>query len=98
MSLNPDPNAARQTKAVIFGDKDFATNFHINSVGNRDLLLNSVNWLTEDYTLASVRSKPIASRRLIVTGREMQLVRGLSWIILPSLMALLAGVAWWRRR
>ena len=98
LSLNPDPNAARQTKAVIFGDKDFATNFHINSVGNRDLLLNSVNWLTEDYTLASVRSKPIASRRLIVTGREIQLIRGLSWIVLPSLMALLAGVAWWRRR
>ncbi len=98
LSMNPDPNVARQTKAVIFGDKDFATNFHINSVGNRDLLLNSVNWLTEDYTLASVRSKPIASRRLIVTGREMQLIRGLSWIILPSLMALLAGVAWWRRR
>ena len=98
LSLNPDPNRARQAKAVIFGDKDFATNFHINSVGNRDLLLNSVNWLTEDYTLASVRSKPIASRRLIVTGREMQLIRGLSWIILPSLMALLAGVAWWRRR
>ena len=98
LNLNPDPNAVRQTKVVIFGDKDFATNFHINSVGNRDLLLNSVNWLTEDYTLASVRSKPVASRRLVVTGREMQLIRGLSWIILPSLMALLAGVAWWRRR
>ena len=98
LSMNPDPNAARQTKVVIFGDKDFATNFHINSVGNRDLLLNSMNWLTEDYTLASVRSKPTASRRLIVTGREMQLIRGLSWIVLPSLMALLAGVAWWRRR
>ncbi|PZC51211.1 MAG: ABC-type uncharacterized transport system involved in gliding motility, auxiliary component [Chloroflexi bacterium] len=98
INANPDPKAKSQTKMVILGDRDFATNFHINSVGNRDLLLNSVNWLAEDYALASVRSKPIALRRLIVTGREMQLIRGMSWFVLPVLMAFLAGVAWWRRR
>lgn len=98
INANPDPKAKSQTKMVILGDRDFATNFHINSIGNRDLLLNSVNWLAEDYALASVRSKPIASRRLIVTGREMQLIRGMSWFVLPVLMAIFAGVAWWRRR
>ena len=98
INVNPDPSAKSQTKMVILGDRDFASNFHINSIGNRDLLLNSVNWLAEDYALASVRSKPVASRRLIVTGREMQLIRGMSWFVLPALMALLAGVAWWRRR
>ena len=98
INASPDPEAKSQTKMVILGDRDFATNFHINSIGNRDLLLNSVNWLAEDYALASVRSKPVASRRLIVTGREMQLIRGMSWFVLPVLMTLLAGIAWWRRR
>ena len=94
----PDPTATQLTKIVAFGDSDFANNFHHFSLSNSDMLLNSVNWLTEDVTLASVRSKPIAFRRLVVTGREMQLIRGLSWFVLPAFMALLAGVAWWRRR
>ncbi|MCL0044287.1 GldG family protein [Dehalococcoidia bacterium] len=94
----PDPNAARETRIVIFGDADFATNFHLSSLSNRDLLLNSVNWLTEDISLASVRPKPITFRRLVVTTREMQLIRALSWFVLPGTMVLLAGLAWWRRR
>jgi len=98
--LGGEPNleVAYTSKFVVFGDVDFATNFHINSVGNRDLVLNSVNWLTEDFTLASVRPKAITSRELVVTGREMQIIRALSWLVLPSLMAIFAGVAWWRRR
>jgi ABC-type uncharacterized transport system involved in gliding motility auxiliary subunit len=94
----PDSNATQLTKIVAFGDSDFANNFHHFSLSNSDMLLNSVNWLTEDVALASVRSKPIAFRRLVVTGREMQFIRGLSWFVLPAFMALLAGVAWWRRR
>ena len=94
----PNLDVAYTSKIVVFGDVDFATNFHINSVGNRDLVLNSVNWLTEDFTLASVRPKAITSRELVVTGREMQIIRALSWLVLPSLMAIFAGVAWWRRR
>ncbi len=98
--LGEDPNldVAYTSKIIVFGDVDFATNFHLNSVGNRDLVLNSVNWLTEDFTLASVRSKPVTSRELVVTGREMQIIRAMSWLVLPSLMAIFAGIAWWRRR
>ena len=94
----PNPDAPRETRIVVFGDTDFATNFHLNSVSNRDLLLNSVNWLTEDISLASVRPKALAFRRLVVTNREMQLIRGMGWLVLPISMTLLAGVAWWRRR
>ena len=98
--LGEEPNldVAYTSKIIVFGDVDFATNFHINSVGNRDLILNSLNWLTEDFTLASVRPKAITSRELVVTGREMQIIRALSWLVLPFLMATFAGIAWWRRR
>jgi ABC-type uncharacterized transport system involved in gliding motility auxiliary subunit len=34
----------------------------------------------------------------VVTGREMQMIRALGWFVLPTVMALLATVAWWRRR
>ncbi len=98
LNEKPDPEAVQLTKIVAFGDTDFATNFHLYSLSNSDLLLNSVNLLTEDITLSSVRPKPIAFRRLVVTGRELQLIRALSWFALPAAMAMLAGVAWWRRR
>lgn len=98
LNEDPNPDALRETRIVVFGDTDFATNFHLNSVSNRDLLLNSVNWLTEDISLASVRPKALAFRRLVVTTREMQLIRGMGWLVLPIMMTVLAGVAWWRRR
>ncbi len=94
----PAGNAPREARIVLFGDADFATNFHLYSLSNSDLLFNSVNWLTEDISLASVRPKPIAFRQLVVTGRQMQFIRGLSWFTLPAVMAILAAVAWWRRR
>ncbi len=98
LNEDPNPDAPRETRIVVFGDTDFATNFHLNSVSNRDLLLNSVNWLTEDISLASVRPKARAFRRLVVTTREIQLIRGMGWLVLPIMMTVLAGVAWWRRR
>lgn len=98
LNEEPLPDAVQVTKIVAFGDVDFATNFHHFSQSNADMLLNSVNWLTEDISLASVRPKPFAFRFLVVTGRQMQFIRGLSWFVLPAVMAVLAAIAWWRRR
>ena len=94
----PLPDLPRRARIVVFGDADFATNFDFSNGNNGDLFLNSVNWLTEDISLASVRPKSAAFRRLVVTGREMQMIRALGWFVLPTVMALLATVAWWRRR
>lgn len=98
--INEEPaeNASREGRLVVFGDTDFASNYHLYSLSNTDLLLNSVNWLTEDVSLASVRPKPITFRQIVVTSREMQVIRGLGWFLLPVLMGLFAGVVWWRRR
>lgn len=93
-----DENAARQTKIVLFGDTDFISNYHFYNFNNSDLYLNSLNWLTEDVSLASVRAKALTYRRLVVTDREIQLIRGLSWFALPALMTLLAFMTWLRRR
>ncbi|MBS95845.1 MAG: hypothetical protein FI695_01525 [SAR202 cluster bacterium] len=95
---DPDANATRQAKIVLFGDTDFISNYHFYNFNNSDLYLNSLNWLTEDVSLASVRAKALTYRRLVVTDREIQLIRGLSWFALPALMTILAFMTWWRRR
>ena len=52
--VEPTPGAPR-TKIVVIGDSDFASNRFFSSFSNGDVLLNSVNWLTGDVDLISVR-------------------------------------------
>ncbi len=97
--LNEEPVPdAPEARIILFGDTDFGSNFHFYSQSNSDLLLNSVNWLTEDVRLGGVRPKLFTFRLLVVTAREMQLIRGMGWFVLPVAMTLLASIAWWRRR
>ena len=92
-----DPAVVRTTFAVI-GDADFASNRHFNDLSNADLFLNTVNWLLEDEALISVRSKQEVFRPLVLTSPEFDLVRYVSWFLLPALIAGIGVVAWWRRR
>lgn len=86
------------TRLVVVGDVDFATNAVLNLEGNRDLLVNSVNWLAEEEDLISVRAKAPADRRVVLTGGQMNLVLYSTVILMP--LAVLGFGAWvvWGRR
>ncbi len=85
-------------KLVVFGDSDFARNKFFASSDNADLLLNTVNWLAEDYDLIAIRPKFIPFRELVVNRRERDFIKWSSWFFPPSLMVILGVVVWWRRR
>ena len=85
-------------KFVIFGDSDFAKNFFYSSDDNRDLFLNAVNWLADDYELISIRPKRFPFRRLVINTSEADVIKWSSWFLPPSLMIILGTVVWWRRR
>ena len=88
----------RTASIIIFGDSDFASNRYFYSSSNSDFFLNSVNWLVGDIALADIRPKPFASRELALTRNEFNFMRYSGWLLLPFLMALVGGFAWWRRR
>ena len=90
--------SADLTKLVVFGDSDFATNFFYSYNSNADFLLNSVNWLTEDVNLISIRPKPFAIRQLFITQRERNFIKWSSWLLIPGIVGMLGVVTWWRRR
>ncbi|MXY59617.1 MAG: hypothetical protein F4Y96_03855 [Chloroflexi bacterium] len=92
-----DPASVRTTLAVL-GDADFASNRHFGDVSNADLFLNTVNWLLEDRSLIAVRPKQEVFRPLVLTVPEYNLVRYISWFLLPALIAAAGVVVWWRRR
>jgi ABC-type uncharacterized transport system involved in gliding motility auxiliary subunit len=67
-------------------------------IGNRDLALNMMNWLTSDEDLISIRPKETEDRRLTVTGNAMRALFLTSVIFLP-LIVIASGVSvWWKRR
>lgn len=92
--LPPHPS----TLLVVIGDSDFASNKYYFAYTNSDLFLNSINWLTKDYALISIRPKPIVFRELVLTRREFNFIRYSSWFLLPSAIAFMALIVWWRNR
>jgi ABC-type uncharacterized transport system involved in gliding motility auxiliary subunit len=86
------------TKIVVFGDSDFVKNQFFTSRDNADLFLNSINYLTDDYQLISIRPKVFPTREMTLTTNQRNFIQWSSWFLPPALMVLLGGVVWWRRR
>lgn len=94
---NPD-GPKPESRVVVFGDSDFAANRWLGIPGNRDLFLNSVNWLAQQENMISIRAKDPEDRRITLTAGQDTFIRLLSLLVIPGLI-LAAGVqAWWRRR
>jgi ABC-type uncharacterized transport system involved in gliding motility auxiliary subunit len=87
-----------QGRFVVIGSASWAANSFLNFNGNRDLALNTMNWLSSDEDLISIRPKAPEDRRITMTRGQMNVVRITSQFILP-LIVIVAGVSvWWRRR
>jgi hypothetical protein len=87
-----------ETRLVAFGDADFASNAALGVQGNRDLFLNTVNWLAQQENLIAIRAKDPEDRRITLTEDQQRRIFYLTVLIVPGLI-LLAGVqTWWRRR
>lgn len=53
----PSAPDAAPGQLMVFGDSDFATNFYLDLLGNRDLVMSAIAVLTEDPALVAVRRK-----------------------------------------
>ena len=83
---------------LAIGDADFVANSSIARGSGLDMFLNSTNYLLGDYSLVSIRPKALPWREFNLDRNEYDFVRFSSWLFLPGLMALAAGLVWWLRR
>ena len=83
---------------VVIGDSDFVSNSFYDRGSGKDLFLNSVNYLVGDHSLVSLRPKALAIREFNVDRNQENFVKFSSWLLLPGLMGLMAGLVWWIRR
>lgn len=83
---------------VVFGSGDFATNTFLDFGGNRDLALNSMNWLSAQEAFISIRPKPPENSPINLNAAQMRNI-WLSVLVYLPVFIILCGIAvWWRRR
>ncbi len=83
---------------VVVGSSMWAANSFISFNGNRDLAMNTINWLASDEDLISIRPKDRDDRRITMTRSQLNWV-GITSLGLLPLGIVIAGVTvWWRRR
>jgi ABC-type uncharacterized transport system involved in gliding motility auxiliary subunit len=83
---------------VVVGTSGWIANGFLAFNGNRDLLINMLNWLSADSDLTAIPVKEPEDRRLNMNQRQMTLLFYESVIALP-LLVVVAGISvWWKRR
>ena len=96
---NKSDQPLQETRMVVLGNTDFASNGLFSQQINGDVFLNSISWLSQqDDRLLSIRPKEQKNRRINMTMIQASLLAWLSIIIVPFLGLLTAGFLWWRRR
>jgi ABC-type uncharacterized transport system involved in gliding motility auxiliary subunit len=92
------PAPKPETRVVVFGDSDFVTNAVLGLAGNRDLFLNSVNWLAQQENLIAIRARESEDRRITPSPGQNRWALAQSLLILPGIVLLVGFYTWWRRR
>jgi ABC-type uncharacterized transport system involved in gliding motility auxiliary subunit len=87
-----------QGRFVVVGTSSWAANGFINFNGNNDLALNTINWLSSDEDLISIRPKEQEDRRITMTRAQLNWVRITSQFLLPLLVVVGGVSVWWKRR
>src|ERR1700722_17104720 len=84
-------------RLVVIGNSGGASNQALGFNGNRNLLLNMINWLSSDEDLISIRPKEPEDRRINLTRAQFRSVQITSQFFLP-LIVIVGGVMVWLKR
>jgi ABC-type uncharacterized transport system involved in gliding motility auxiliary subunit len=88
----------REARIAVFGDSDFASNELIEAYRNRDLFVNTVNWLIGDVEAISIRPAHSRASRFDLSAEQFLTIRSLSLFVLPQAIAIAGVLVWWSRR
>lgn len=92
-------NFTNDSRLVVFGDSDFATNAYFGAYGNSDMIVNSIDWAVGQSELINLTPKE-TTERVLITPKTYTL--GLlflgSMILLPGIVLAGGITAWIKRR
>ena len=96
----PAPGGADESKLVVFGDSDFASNSltGVAEAANADLILNVINFLAEEKDLISIRAKESLGDQLLLRASQGRLIFLLTVVLLPLSVIAFGGTIFVRKR
>ncbi len=98
VTTNNQRQASPETRVVVIGNSNFATDGWFSQQLNGDFFLNSIAWLAnEDAQNLSIRPKEAVNRRLNLSPLQANLISWLALLIIPLLGVLSAIATWWLR-
>jgi len=92
--------SARPARLIILGDSDFANNFFIEYLGDKDLLVNAINWLAGEEELLGQRPqlRQPGVNQFFVSARHGRLAFLLGTIVQPAIVLGIGAAVFLRRR
>ncbi|MEO7190409.1 MAG: Gldg family protein [Vicinamibacterales bacterium] len=87
-----------ETRMVVVGDSDFASNRAIGLQGNREIFLNMANWLAQQEDLIAIRPRNAEDRPITMTADQGLMVKLLTQVLVPAMLLGYGIRVWWRRR
>ncbi|MGA7853494.1 MAG: hypothetical protein WCA15_09225, partial [Candidatus Acidiferrales bacterium] len=88
----------KEARLVVIGNSQFAANPAIGQVRNADLFFNTIDWLTQDEALISIRPKAPTNRRVTLTEAQEMALHWVDLALLPGLVIFSGILIWWKRR
>jgi ABC-type uncharacterized transport system involved in gliding motility auxiliary subunit len=85
------------SRVVVFGDATWLQNGNLSVYGNRDLFLNSVNWVLGEEGGVAIGPRSMRASTAIFPVADFNMILALSFVG-PELILLLGLYVWWRRK
>jgi len=89
---------SHEFRTVVVGDADFITNRAISMQANADFFLNCVAWVTGVADRCTIRPKEVGGEKIPLSAAKGEAIFYSCSLALPSLVLLVGGMIWWRRR
>jgi hypothetical protein len=93
--------SGRESRIVVYGSWEVADPWHVQlgtHFGNRDLLLNSLNWLADRHAAIGIVEREVQANRVELTPGFLASFRWVTWGALNLVLALIATAVWFARR
>ncbi len=97
-TINGQGGKKSEGRLVVTGTSLLGANAYLGFQGNKDLVMNMVNWLSAEESLISIRPKSQEHQTLDMNQRQMFFLRYLGVFGLPLFIVLVGAGVWWRRR
>ncbi|HEY4950360.1 MAG TPA: GldG family protein [Candidatus Acidoferrales bacterium] len=88
----------KDARLVVIGNSQFAANPWVSQQRNGDLFFNTIDWLTQDENLISIRPKSATNRRVTLSEAQSAALHWLNLVFLPGLVIFSGVYIWWKRR